>query len=254
MKYAVLFLLLAVCGAFAQNAGHTNLPPKSMFLSASVSPAGNPSITASMMPSMFDGTSGFERKSVIKAVGLSLLLPGMGELYAGEYGGGKYFTIAEAGLWLGWGGFTSYATWTQNDARAFATQHAALKPGEKDDQFYGNIGEFISVDAYNQSRLRLRLQYEVYDPQSSLTWQWDADNSREHYRAMRIQSDESFNYARFAVAAIVTNHIVSAINAGRLAARHNKSGSESSSYYFRSGVNAPTGVPDGVTLSVVRTF
>ena len=40
-----------------------------------------------------------ERKNPGMAVILSLLLPGMGELYAGSYDEGKIFTIADGVLW-----------------------------------------------------------------------------------------------------------------------------------------------------------
>jgi hypothetical protein len=47
-------------------------------------------------------------RSVTLAVLYSLLLPGMGELYAGNFSSGKYYLIADAGLWLGYGGFQYY--------------------------------------------------------------------------------------------------------------------------------------------------
>src|SRR5437868_5743769 len=67
-----------------------------------------------------------ERKSPALAALYSLLLPGMGELYVGDYGSGKYFTIAEGALWTGWGGMQWYGNWKQNDSRQFAAQHAQI--------------------------------------------------------------------------------------------------------------------------------
>jgi len=45
------------------------------------------------------------KKSVVLAVVASLILPGMGELYAGSFESGKYNLIAEGGLWLTYSGF-----------------------------------------------------------------------------------------------------------------------------------------------------
>src|SRR4030067_702992 len=40
-----------------------------------------------------------EKKKPILGILYSLLLPGMGELYADSYSSGKYFTVAEGALW-----------------------------------------------------------------------------------------------------------------------------------------------------------
>ena len=49
----------------------------------------------------FDFTNMPERKSPMLAIVYSLLLPGMGELYGGDYSLGKYLTIADAVFWGG---------------------------------------------------------------------------------------------------------------------------------------------------------
>src|ERR1039457_6180733 len=51
----------------------------------------------------------FSRKSVFLAITYSILLPGMGELYAGNYASGKYFTIAEAVFWGTYIGMNQYS-------------------------------------------------------------------------------------------------------------------------------------------------
>ncbi|MEJ2103128.1 MAG: hypothetical protein P8X47_00970 [Ignavibacteriaceae bacterium] len=52
-----------------------------------------------------------EKKSVGLGIIYSLLLPGMGELYAGDYNTGKYFTIADGVLWGTFIGMNVYSNW-----------------------------------------------------------------------------------------------------------------------------------------------
>ena len=50
-----------------------------------------------------------QKKKTGLAIIYSLLLPGMGELYAGDYSSGKYFTIADGVLWGTLIGVNAYA-------------------------------------------------------------------------------------------------------------------------------------------------
>jgi hypothetical protein len=161
-------------------------------------------------------------KSVLKAVALSLLLPGMGELYADGFESGKYFLIAETGLWLTYTGFEAYGHWLQNDARSFAARHASVTVDGKDDQFFIDIGNFLNVYEYNEKKLRDRDPARLYNPNGPYFWQWDTDASRARFRDLRVKSDNVLNNVRFVVGAIIVNHIASAINAARLASRWNR--------------------------------
>jgi TM2 domain-containing membrane protein YozV len=162
------------------------------------------------------------KKNVPLAVVYSLLLPGMGELYAGDYGIGKYFTVAEGGLWIMWTAFQLQSKWVKDDSRAFATQYAGASLSGKSDQYFVDIGNFQSVHAYNEQVLRDRDAHKLYDPNSADYWNWDTPQHQEQYRQLRVSSDNILNNANFVLAAIGVNHIISAVNAGRLVIKHNK--------------------------------
>ncbi|HTK83237.1 MAG TPA: hypothetical protein VL633_13200 [Bacteroidota bacterium] len=195
-----------------------------------------------------------EKKSPALAALYSLLLPGMGELYVGDYGTGKYFTIAEGALWVGWGGMQWYGNWQKNDAHQFAAQHAQVTPDGKEDQYFIDIGNFKNVYTYNEAVLRGRDAFSVYNPQSSFYWQWDTDVNRETYRQLRVSSEETFNNAKFVIAAIGVNHLISAINAGRLAISHNHSVEEASTIDVHAGVLGSIAQPQGFVISVSKSF
>jgi len=195
-----------------------------------------------------------EQKSTGLAVVYSLLLPGMGELYAGDYGTGKYFTIAEGALALAAISFDRYGNWIKDDARQYAVTHAHSGLDGMDDQYFSVIGDYQSVYEYNEAVLRNRDAQKVYDPHSSSYWSWDTPDNRERYRQLRVSSDERFNDARFLVAAIVVNHIVSAIDAARIVIRHNGSREESGRIDIHAGIIGGIARPEGIRVTLSRNF
>jgi hypothetical protein len=193
------------------------------------------------------------KKSVVLAVVASLLLPGMGEWYAGSFESGKYNLIAEGGLWLTYSGFRIHADWLQQDARTFALQHAGANFAGKDDQYSVDIGNFSTTDEYNQTKLRNREDNLVYAAEQ-YTWQWDSDANRTQFRDLRIRSGEAKNNAKFIIAAVVVNHLISAFSAGRKAMAYNRSLStgdniEIQTYTLNNGSHV-----DGVGLSISTKF
>lgn len=199
-------------------------------------------------------TETIQKKNVGLAFLYSLIVPGMGELYVGDYSLGKYFTIGEGVLWITYASFESYGGWLRDDARTFAARHSRFDPAGKSDQFYVDIGNFLNTHEYNEKKLRDREPERLYDPNSSAFWQWDDDQNRQEYRGMRISHDRVFNNARFVAAAIIVNHLASAVNAGRLAVAHNDNINALSSIEVRAGLlDGPIG-PDGVRLTLSKKF
>lgn len=195
-----------------------------------------------------------EKKNLALAAAYSLLLPGMGEMYAGDYGSGKYFTIAEGSLWIALGSVHWYANWLQNDARSFAVQHANVVLENKADQYFVDIGNFANTYTYNQGALRAREYFKTYNPNSAFAWSWDSDASRSQFRDRRIASDEMFNNTKFIAAVIGLNHLISAINAGRIALAHNKGVDQAASIDLHANLLGTIARPTGVRLTITRHF
>ncbi len=162
------------------------------------------------------------KKSAGLAALYSLALPGMGELYAGSFTSGRYFLAAEGVLWLTYAVFQVRADALRNDARSFASAHAGVTLQGKNDQYFVDIGNFLSIDEYNEKKLRDRDVGKVYDPALGYAWQWDSDGSRASFRDQRVASDNAYNNRKFVVAVILINHVASAINAARSAVSHNR--------------------------------
>lgn len=165
-----------------------------------------------------------ERKSPFLGVLYSLLLPGMGELYADRFERGRMPLIAEGVMWLGVLGFTSYGGWIQDDARTLAAQYAGIVNSGKDEQYYANIGNYISIEEYNSAKLVERNLAALYpeDISSGFQWRWDSDEKRSEYRDLRILSDEMYNAVTFVVLGMIANRLWSAIQTGIFIKDYNK--------------------------------
>lgn len=195
-----------------------------------------------------------DSKSTTLAVLYSLLLPGMGELYAGNFETGKYYLMADAGLWLTYGGFRLHGQWLRQDARSFAQQHAQASTGDKDDQFEVNLGNFNTVADYNEAKLRDRDYNLMYDPNSNYAWKWESDATRLQYKNLRIRSDEAFQNSKFVIGALVLNRIISAFSAGRAVAAFNKSLAESGNWRMNATVSGGILNAHGIELRLTKEF
>lgn len=164
------------------------------------------------------------RKSVGLAVLYSLLLPGLGEHYADGFSSGKYFSIADA-------------------------------------QFFVDIGNFLNTTEFDEKRNRERDPQRTYGNRAGYSWNWgpaelpQSDINRALYKDQRISGDNMLNNRKFVIAAIVINHVASAINAARMAISYNREITEQSSHYqFKADVLGGLSNPHGVMLTVSRSF
>jgi hypothetical protein len=195
------------------------------------------------------------RRSPGLAAAASLLLPGMGEWYAGEPGGGKYFVIAEGALWLTYLAFELYGNALRDDARSFAVARAGVNPAGKDDQFYVDVGNFLDVREYNEKQLRDREPDRLYDAAGGFAWSWSTDGDRAMFRDQRLSAETMFNNRKFVAAAIVINHLASAINAARLVISRNAAIEEAlGEYRMETRILGGPMSAHGVLLTLTRTF
>ncbi|HVN48934.1 MAG TPA: hypothetical protein VMU30_08965 [Bacteroidota bacterium] len=199
-------------------------------------------------------SDGGQKKSVLQAAALSLLVPGLGQAYVGSINNGKYYLIAESGLWLTYAGFRVYGNWLHQDAQTYAAEHAAANFSGKDDQFEVNIGNFNTTDDYNLQKLR-NGEYNLIYAGSQYQWNWQGnDAERLHFKNMRIQSANVYNNSRFIIGAVVINHVISAFMAGRAAAFYNRSLADGQSWHIEALALGEAGNIHGIGLSITKIF
>jgi hypothetical protein len=197
-----------------------------------------------------------KKKNAGLAIIYSLLLPGMGELYADSYSSGKYFTIAEGALWATYFGFNAYGNWQKDNYKSFAAANGGVNNIGKNSDYYANVGLYTSITEYNNTQAFDRNFTAIYNTEQYY-WNWKGQD-RKTYRGMWLSSENAYNNLRFVVGAMILNRIISAINAVRLVSRYNKSIDESAgkglNWNLSVGLLNRLNVPSGLTLNFQTQF
>ena len=193
---------------------------------ANAQTSNNPENSKQSAVLMQKSTANPDYRSPGKAALLSLILPGTGEYYTGNHGYLSFFLTGEV---LAWGALLAnqyYFRHLVSEYKTFARGHAGISSGAKPDRFWTDIAKFDNIYDYNTQRERERLFDELYDLNPENMWQWDSHNNRLKYDAKRLHANDVDNKRVYFQLAIVLNHLVSGINALRLARKHNRSPEE----------------------------
>jgi hypothetical protein len=188
-----------------------------------------------------------EKKSVGLGIVYSLLLPGMGELYADAYSIGKYFTIADGILWGTFIGMEVYSNWQENNYQTYAAANADVDNNNKDADYYSTIGNYTSVFSYNEEKALERNYDEMLDPETDF-WKWNTTDERQTYRDMWTSSEQTSNDIRFVIGGLILNRVASAINAARLVTSYNNKLKEELSWNFSVGFVNQQNLPTSLTF------
>jgi hypothetical protein len=165
-------------------------------------------------------------RSPWRAVGLSLLLPGAGQLYGGADNRAKLFMGAEAVVWAMVVGFDRWSAWKDQDAVDHAVEHAQLDPSGKDDQFLEYLEFYDNREQFNR-------EGRIVDPSRPFMaevpenyWQWDSFESRREYRDLRNAADAAARNATIMIYMAGVNRLISAADAFRLVKKQNSQARE----------------------------
>jgi len=164
---------------------------------------------------LFSGFSlGQEKpKKNLNPVLQSALLPGWGQKSLNYSDRSRVFTYVESGLVLSIFGSTTYANILKKNYIAYAVAHAAVSSSGKGHEYWVDIGNFATIEDYNDEHLRNREMDDIYEVSPQWGWVWDTDSHRDFFEQKRILSDQMKQVASFGVGAMILNHMVSAIDA-----------------------------------------
>jgi hypothetical protein len=246
--------LTSLCGLVAA----TTLVTSSCFSQFSLKPAIQ-SAGAAHSPStnvspLADPQIRTEKKSVLIAIGYSLLIPGLGDMYADNFRTGRYYMGADAALWMTYGGFRVYGNWLKQDAKTYAAENAAVNLNSKNDQFAVDLGNFNNVYDYNDAKLRNRQFDLMYDPNSAFSWQWRSEDDRLHYKDMRIRGDAVLRNSQFVIGVLVMNRLIAAISAVRSVSAYNRSVQSLGAWRLKADVTGGVLSAQNMELTLSREF
>lgn len=236
MKNILLILIIISSSIIAQTEQKSILELKSKTLSQLQNSESKPN-------SVFDDEVK-KKKNPGLAIIYSLLLPGMGELYADAYDSGVYFTIADGALWGTYIGMNIYGNWQRDRYISYAQVNAGINTNGKDEDYYANIGEYLSIDQFNDEKAFERNFSEMYNAETSF-WKWNSSEDRKTYRTMWVSSEQTFNDLRFVIGALLLNRVISAINAVRLVSSYNSNLEQQSGWNVSLGLQK---LPDNTSI------
>lgn len=194
-----------------------------------------------------------KKKSPGLAIIYSLILPGMGELYAESYSSGKYFTIADGILWGTFAGLNVYGNNQKDNYIAFAKINAGINLEGKESDFIANVGIYNSSEEYNRVQELNRNFERTYNSPNQF-WKWQSNDFRKEFRNMWSSSESAFNNVRFVAGALVLNRLISAINAVRLVSAYNKNLQNEISWNLYFNVENKITLPQTLTLNFYTKF
>ena len=152
-------------------------------------------------------------KPFISPVLKSLILPGWGEYSLGYKQRGRIIVLSESVIFFSILGSYFYANKFEQNYKAYASEHANVTTIGKNRQYWIDIGNYSSIDQFNEEHLRWRDFNAVYEKDNNWNWLWDNDQNRIFFEKMRIKGDTWKLRSSFLIGGMVLNHIISAIDA-----------------------------------------
>lgn len=193
-----------------------------------------------------------EKKNAGMAILYSVLLPGMGELYAEGYESGKYFTIAEAALWITYGGMKYHSNRQKDNYFSYAESYGGVtNMAAKNSDYYADIGNYLNINDFNDDMARQGQFSKMYNLTTHF-WNWNSNAERKSYRELWTSSESWNNNLRFVVGGMILNRIASAINAVRLVSRYNKNIETTWNFWF--DYNLSQTAPANISLNFIKAF
>lgn len=169
-----------------------------------------------------------------KAILLSLVAPGAGELYLSDWkferwGSGKYFAATEVMLWAAHFYSRSYSGWLKEDARALAARKAGVDiHSSKPSKYYVNIGKYSDIYTYNEIQRRITGTEFLYDETDANYWHWQKDSDRRKYDKMRADTKRFQQISTYMYFGLFVNHMMGIVHVvrqhKRITTAHNSTG------------------------------
>lgn len=173
----------------------------------------------------------------------SFVVPGWGHHYVDRqnWRRGQYHLAAEVVLIASYLGFRSHSRILEQNMFTLAAVHSGSDIKDRDRTFQLAVGNFDSLDDFNDFQERSRNLDRLLPNTPEYHWEWDSRESRAEYRDLRGRWDQTNQQMPAMMALMVVNRVFSGLSAFTQARSHNANLPEVSlSYnpYFQSGIQA----------------
>jgi len=149
----------------------------------------------------------------VKAMLLSLLVPGLGQYAAGHHGSGLLFMGTEAAIWVGYAGFKVQGDSREDRYQEFAEQWGGVSEATgQSETYYSDLGKYESFEDYRVIAIRTG-EGEIYG--EAQHWEWPSVERRRRYRDLLSQAENSDQNAEFMLSAALLNRAIAVVHAAR---------------------------------------
>ena len=141
----------------------------------------------------------------------SIILPGWGELKMEETKRSRILMVSDLSIFVTYLLGKSFNVSYIDHYKAYGTLYANADMQGKDYSFIVNMSNYNSMSEYNQDMSNRKNYDDIYED-STYNWEWDNTNKRLKFNNMRESSIISDKFAEFAVAGLIINRVISAID------------------------------------------
>jgi hypothetical protein len=145
----------------------------------------------------------------------SLVLPGWGHysIDSKNWARGKIHLGTEVALVASFLGFRARSIRIETQYETLANLKAGVDIGGRGRSFQLAIGDFGSLQEYNDFQLRSRRWNRLFEENSENQWLWASDKDRTRYRELRSERDNIRNQLPAILSLMVANRIIAGLSA-----------------------------------------
>jgi hypothetical protein len=168
-------------------------------------------------------------KNPRKALMLSMLMPGAGELYSGHKGRATGFFISEGAIWANFAAWEIAGRLRKDNYIEQAQLNAGIGTGSESDDYWRLVGVYSrssgsGPDSYEDALRRDARNEFPSDPAAqdawvaqrlptgNRAWNWTSASLQENYLDTRQSSTRAYHRAKFSFALAILNRLASAID------------------------------------------
>lgn len=179
----------------------------------------------------------------------SLAMPGWGHYYVdnNNWNRGKYHLGTEIALMLSFVGLGIHSNNLENNWYSYANSEAGIALKNRSRTLRLAVGDFNSLEEYNDFQLRNRNWDRLLDDSPENRWNWPSDEARNEYKDLRNRFENIDQQLPALVGLMVVNRVISAVSAYNRATKVESELSRATLYFSKyhqgSGLIANLKVP-----------
>lgn len=149
----------------------------------------------------------------------SMVVPGWGHYYndSDSWNRGKVHLGADLVMIGSLFGLSARASNLESQYQTFAQLKAGVAVSGRDRGFQLALGQFNSLEEYNDFQLRSRNWDQLIPDTQENRWNWGSEDDRQRYADLRSSSDNARNQLPAIAGLMVVNRVISAVSAYRKA-------------------------------------